>query len=373
MDIRILDRLEAATIDPLSWDSLAQRSCVPNPFYERWHLLSALEHLDLRDQVFVITVYHKGRLVCLFPVCLQRKGFLFRYVILWHFRDCLASDVLREPGIRLAPIVQEVMSRLRVTLLISPAHVKGGFEVGEDFNYCQIRKLRRAVTRLTSWDEYLRGLPRKHRKESKRILSRLIDKEGVRYVTSANELGSEWFSRYCEIEQQSWKATGGRLLSAEDDRIRYYEKAIERGCLEKKVEFQALLKEDEVLAISFRFTSGRKGFDIKTSYNEKYKALYPGVVLELLNIKNVLVGGYDLIDSCGWHNRVVERFWPDRIDVFRTVVFLPTILGKTASLAYRLFKRLRMRCHPTDLTCAWGSGWTSQRAATADRDSDVDR
>jgi hypothetical protein len=351
MEIRILNRSEVGSIDPDSWDRLADSACVPNPFYERWHLLSALEYLDLEDEVLVVTAYREDRLVCLFPVVMQRKALLFRYIALWHFCDCLASDVLREPGVTFGPILKEVMDRLQATVVISPAHVEAGFDVDPDFSYCRTRKPRRAVTQFTSWENYLQRLPRKYRKESKRILSRLIEKEGVRYVTSEKELSSKWFPLYCEIEDQSWKAKDGRLLSAEKESIHYYEKALERGEVQKKVEFQALLKGDEVIAISFRFKTGRKAFEVKTSYNNDYKSLYPGVVLELLNIRNVLDADYSLVDSCGWHNQVVERIWPDRIDVYRTVIFRCSIPGQIAKLVYRFVKRLRMSSNPVDLTC----------------------
>ncbi len=351
MEIRILDRSEVSSIDPDSWDRLADNSCVPNPFYERWHLLSALEHLDLGNEVLVVTAYREDRLVCLFPVVLQRKALLFRYIELWHFCDCLASDVLREPGVTFGPILKEVMNRLQATVVVSPAHVEEGFDLDSDFSYCRTRKRRRAVTQFTSWEGYLQRLPRKYRKESKRILSRLMEKEGVRYVTSEKELSSKWFPLYCDIEDQSWKAKDGRLLSAEIENIHYYEQALERGEAQNKVEFQALLKNDEVLAISFRFKTGRKAFEVKTSYNEKYKSLYPGVVLELMNIRNVLDTDFALVDSCGWHNKVVERVWPDRIDVYRTVIFKCSIPGQTAKLLYRFIKWLRMSSHPVDLTC----------------------
>ncbi|WP_200374569.1 GNAT family N-acetyltransferase [Thiocystis violacea] len=351
MDIRILDREEAATIDPVAWDRLARTSGTPNPFYERWHLLPALGHLDRRDPVFVVVLSEAGRLVGLFPFCLRKKAGMLRYLTLWEFRDCRICDVLREPGVELGSVFQDLMDRFRAPIMLLPAHASAGLGLGMASSYCRLRLTRRAVTRFVGWDDYRQRLPRRDRLENARVLRRLLDREGVEYVTSSRELVRHWLPLYSDLERQGWKAREGRVISGDDARMRYFQEAMTQGELEGKVEFQALLKGDEALAISFRFRTRNNAYEIKTTYNEKYRHLYPGVALELLNVGDALNGGYALVDSCSEKNRVVERVWPDTITMYRTVVFKGSLLGALARLVYGSFKRFVTRHDPGAFVC----------------------
>ena len=355
MDIRILDREEATGIDPAEWDRLARVAHTPSPLYERWHLLPALKHLDRQDLVFVITVQDSGRLLCLFPVCLKRKAHLFPYLMLWEFRDCLICDVLREPGMELAPVLDHLMAHFATPLILSPAHVDQAFGRGVGPRFCQLRRARKAVTRRATWEEYQQGFTRKHRKENARVLARLIEREGVRYVTAARDLTERWLPLYCELERQSWKALAGRVIAGDEGRLAYFREALEQGEREGKVEFQALIKNDVVLAMSFRFRTGDRAYEIKTAYHGDYRHLYPGVVLELLNIRDVLSGGYALVDSCSEVNRVVDRLWPDSLILYRTLVFADTWLGTAARLAYKNLRPLIKHHTPEGFFCG---GWS---------------
>lgn len=360
IDLRLVDRADAATIDPDAWDLLAENARVPNPFYERWNLLSALKHLDKSEKVFIVTGYHSGRLVCLFPVCLKRKAVFFPYLMLWQFRDCLMSDVLYDGSVPLSSVFRALMDRLKVQMIVSPTHRKEGFEIASDCGFCQIRRSRKAIVRSTSWEEYQSTLPRKYRKENRRIMTRLLDKVGARYVTAEEDLAERWLPLYMDTENISWKARHGHVTSSDIDRRSYLEEAISRGEKKKKIEFQALVKGDDVLAISFRFKAQNNAYDIKTTYSEKYKNYYPGVVLELLNIKSVLEKGFTLVDSCAFKNKVVDRLWPDDVVLYRTVVFKKTIAGKLAQLVYMGYRQILLRLHDDRFLCAERAARTSK-------------
>ncbi len=352
IDIRLVDRADAATIDQDAWDRLAENARVPNPFYERWNLLSAIKHLDKSEKVFVVTGYHSGRLVCLFPVCLKRKAVFFPYLMLWQFRDCLMSDVLYDGSVPLASVFRALMDRLKVQMIVSPTHRKEGFEIATDCSFCQIRRSRKAVVESKSWEEYESGLPRKYRKENRRIITRLLEKFGARYITAEDNLVERWLPVYMDTENISWKARHGHVTSSDINRKSYLEEAISRGEQKKKIEFQALVKDDEVLAISFRFKAQNNAYEIKTTYSEKYKNYHPGVVLELLNIRSVLEKGFTLVDSCAFKNRVVDRLWPDDVVLYRTVVFKETIAGKLAQLVYKGYRQILLRLNNDQFFCA---------------------
>lgn len=342
IEVRILDRADAAKIDPVAWDRLADCSCTPNPWYERWNLLPALRHLDTDASVFVVAVYQSGHLVCLFPVALKRRAWAFRYLSLWQFRDCVTSNVLQKANVSLPPVIQTVMKRLRVSVIVSASHRKQGFEITPDCSFCQIPRSRRAVTQFTGWSNYEQRLPRKHRKENKRILARVIDQKGARYIVSDSFLASTWLPMYLSVEHRSWKAREGHTISSDIGRLHYYEELVREGEEKNKVEFQGLFLGDDVLAMSIRFRTQRNAYEVKTSYDERYKSLYPGVVLELLNVRNILSGDYAIVDSCATQNRVIERVWPDEITLYRTVIFKKSLTGMLLKLIYLWYRRIRI-------------------------------
>jgi hypothetical protein len=352
IDIRLVDRDDAATIDPDAWDLLADNARIPNPFYERWNLLSAVKHLDKSEKVFIVTGYQSGRLVCLFPVCLKRKAVFFPYLMLWQFRDCLMSDVLYDGSVPLTSVFRALMDRLKVQMIVSPTHRKEGFEIAAGCSFCQIRRSRKAVVESTSWEEYQSKLPRKYRKENRRIITRLLEKVGAQYITAEDDLVDRWLPLYMDTENISWKARHGHVTSSDINRRNYLEEAISRGEKTKKIEFQALVKDDEVLAVSFRFKAQNNAYEIKTTYNETYKQYHPGVVLELLNIKSVLEKGFTLVDSCAFKNKVVDRLWPDDVVLYRTVVFKKTIAGKLAQLVYKGYRQILLRLNNDRFFCA---------------------
>jgi len=343
IDIRILDRLEAVAIDSVAWDRLADNARVPNPFYERWHLVPALKYLDKNEKIFVVTGYDAGRLVCLFPVCLKRIGVFFLYLKLWAFCDCLMSDVLYIQGVPLDSVFRRVMDRLRVHMIVSPKHRNEGFDIANGCNFSQSRLSRKGVSMPRTWDEYLRELPRKHRKENKRIMTRLLEKEGAHYVSSEDELVAKWLPRYMETEKRSWKAKRGSVISSDSDRTNYFAEAIGAGEGGKKVEFQSVVKDDVVFAMSFRFKAQDNAYEIKTVYDEAYKNYNPGVVLELLNIRGALEKGFTLVDSCAFENKVADRLWPDVIHLYRTRVFRKTLAGEVARALYVTYRNVLVR------------------------------
>jgi hypothetical protein len=341
LDIRILDRCDVGTIDPVAWDFLADVSSPPNPFYERWSLVPALKHLDKGKRVQLVTVYRAGSLVCLFPVRLHGWAGAFRALTIWRFPDCGATDVLCESGVSFEVVLRDIMTRLRAPVAVSTKHRPEGFDVARHLGFCRILRTRKAVTRVTTWDAYQAGLSGKHRRENRRVISRALDKEGMRYVTSDVDLISSWYPRYLDVERESWKFSAGNTLSSNAGIFKYFEEAIQYGEEGGKIEFRALLKGDEVAAMSFRFKAQHNAYEIKTTYSNKFKHLYPGVVLELLNIRDLLGDRFVLADSCSNNNPVVQRIWPDEISICRTIVFDDSLPGDIAKFIYSRYRTLK--------------------------------
>ena len=326
--VKIYTREQAEAIDPAAWDALADRSRSTNPFYERWNLLPALRYLEPDTVVYVVTVYRGGELVALFPVSVGHFLFL-RYLKIWCHRDVPVTDVLSHPALDLAPVFQKVLSQLRGVLLISQKHMFARIQSEHDGVVAYSRRTRRAVVRNISWEGHQAELTGKDRREHKRIVRRALQREGIVYRTSDTEQGVDWFGKYLDVERGSWKAHSGRTLYASSPRFAYFKELVALGEQQRKVKFQGLFKDEEPIAMSFRFTCGQSAYEIKTSYKERFQRLYPGVVLELLNMRSLL-SDPDLVfaDSCSQRNAVVERVWPDQVVIQKSFVFAESWVGR---------------------------------------------
>jgi hypothetical protein len=341
MKIRLLDRSEAETLDRDAWQSLADHSVTPNPFYEPWCLLPALRHLHPGHTVLVAAVYIRQRLVALFPICLTKKGPGLRLLRLWRFQDCLLTDVLCDVEQTFPEIAEALMRKLDAQVWVSSTHTTHGFSVGDPRNYFRIVRPRKAITEKYGWNRYLELQPRKVRKENRRVMSRLLEREGVRYVTGDRGLRSRWFPLYADLENRSWKGIEGSAICRDNDRYAFYRDVMQLGEPLKKIEFQAISIGEDMAAMSFRYTAQRNAYEIKTSYCPDYRNLYPGVVLELLNIKGLLESDIEVADSCAPSNSVVERIWPNEIPIYRTTFFGNSVKSRFYSAALKGYRKIR--------------------------------
>lgn len=341
MKIHLLDRSGAEKIDRDAWQSLADHSVTPNPFYEPWCLLPALRHLHRIETVFVVTAYLQQRLIALFPICLKKKGPGLRLLSIWRFQDCLLTDVLCEVEQDFPEIAETLMRKLDAQLWVSSTHTAHGFPIGDPRNYFRIVRPRKAITRKYGWNQYLELQPRKMRNENRRVMSRLFEREGVRYVTSDSELRSRWLPLYADLENRSWKGVEGSAICKDNERHAFYRNVMQLGEPLKKIEFQAISIGEDMASMSFRYKAQRNAYEIKTSYCYDYRNLYPGVVLELLNIKGILESDIDLADSCAPSNSVVERIWPDEILIYRTTFFGNSVKSRLYSAALKGYRKIR--------------------------------
>src|SRR5947207_15812929 len=83
-----LDSLRAIVPD---WESLAAEAAEPNPFYEHWMMLPALECYAAAAGLRCVAVWEDGRLGALFPMRLERRwrGLPLGALRSWSHRNML--------------------------------------------------------------------------------------------------------------------------------------------------------------------------------------------------------------------------------------------------------------------------------------------
>src|SRR5712691_1888056 len=83
------------------WEDLAASALEPNPFYEHWMLLPALESFAKDEDIRVVAVWLKGKLSGLFPLQRARryKGLPVSALSAWRHRHCLlCTPLVRAAG-----------------------------------------------------------------------------------------------------------------------------------------------------------------------------------------------------------------------------------------------------------------------------------
>lgn len=99
-----------------------------------------------------------------------------------------------------------------------------------------------------------------------------------------------------EIEEKSWKEQEGTAITSEKRRQEFYSTLAERMAVVGWLRIYILKIDGKPIAFDYGLLFKKRYSMLKTSYNESYKALSPGVVLRLYVVK-------DLFDTgCQEHN-----------------------------------------------------------------------
>jgi len=342
--IDILQRSEIGRIALAQWQQLSKDSVFINPFYEPWCLLPAVRYLEPHKKVFIVTAYERDRLVALFPVVLKRAWLSIRHITIWKHSHCFLSDPLCLEESHLPLMMDAVAQRLSATLFQIKNHSPFPSSLYTGRVGFVITSTRGAIFNTGNVQRHFDALPRKRRAENGRVIRRLMGSGDVTYLTSRNVSDIDWLETYCALEHAGWK--GRRKVSIFSSRgaSRYYREVDAEGRKMGLIEFQGIFEGSSPLAVSFRIVSRDCAFELKTTYNEKFKKRYPGVVLELLNIETLGKSNFAMVDSCtSSNNYLVNRLWPDRREICNSFYFSDSHFGRLVKSVFETAIRLRMR------------------------------
>jgi len=340
MRVEILERNDAIDIDASQWDRLASDSQNTNPFYERWNLLAALNYLDLDKNVKIVTAYQNGKLTGLFPVIVGKHSLGIRYLSVWQHSQCFLCDPLCFDRNEMQYLLKDVLLKTKTSIIKLPLHSELSFGSSVEHQTISFSYSRGAVKSFNEIDTYFEELPSRSKIENNRVVNRLFNVTSAEYLCSP-ESSKNWFQLFCRLENSGWKGRAGGSIKSVPEVYQYYNELFKSSDASDKIEFQGLFNRDEVLAISLRLISNNKGFDIKTSYNELFKPFYPGVVLEILNLKALNGAELIFLDSCASHeNRLVNRIWPAQEKICNSLYFDRKMVGLLLELLYKIKRKI---------------------------------
>jgi len=335
-----------------AWKELARNSIEPNPFYEPWMLMPALESFAPGKDIRIILFFapDKSRpsappVLCgLFPVeKLRAERMPVKILSLWKHNFCfLCTPLIRSDCAR--KVLEAffgwldadgagcpIMQFKRITadgqfngLLVEIMHERlmPGFEA-ESY-------ARALFIPHTDGEQYLsRSVSGVHRKDMRRKTKRLSEIGLVEFDELRPDSAIDvWIDEFLELEEKGWKGKTGGALASSDENRKFFASLASEAFLNDRLMMIALRLDGKPIAQKCNLLTGDGSFAFKIAYDESYSRYSPGVLLEAENIHRLhLRRDIKWMDSCAKPSHpMINRLWPDR-RLIRTVL-APTRRGR---------------------------------------------
>jgi hypothetical protein len=310
---------------------MAAEAIEPNPFYEHWMLLPALQtYAGARDGFECIAVWDNGVLGALFPMKRERRyrGLPVAVLRSWRHRNMLLST----PLVRAKNAVQCIRAFLEsgVAPVIELEHVPAG----GPFYGALVEAAAKSGCPWYASDAYARALlhrdrdPRASfnsnmknnlRRCEKRIraLGRL---EPVRLAPEGDI--AAWTEQFFRLEAGGWKGKAGTALACREDDRRFATETFAEAHRRGRLLITGLDLDGKPVARHCLFTAAEGAYTFKIAYDEEYARYSPGILAEVDNVKQFLeTPSLRWIDSfTAPENVTTGRVWKDRLTIQRVAV-----------------------------------------------------
>ncbi len=322
--------VEALRVLIPDWEALAADAVEPNPFYEHWMLLPALEAYGAGEDFRCIAVWVDGTLGALFPMRLERR---WRHTPVsalrsWRHRNMLLGTPLIRAKFaarciaallqsKLAPVIEfdwgsaggpfygalaEAASAGGLPWLVTDAYVRAILvrdrDPRERFNSNMKNNLRRCETRLRAF--------------GKLSPVRLAPGDDVQ----------AWTEEFIRLEASGWKGRAGSALGCRDDDRRFVAEVFGEAFRRGRLLITGLDLDGRPLARHCMFTAGEGSFTFKIENEETYAHCSPCLVAEVDNVRQFMeTPALRWIDSnTAPENESYGRVWKDSRTVQRIAV-----------------------------------------------------
>ena len=331
--VEVLGNAELRALVP-EWEALAADALEPNPFYEHWMLLPALEAYGAADEFRCIAVWDNGTLSALFPMRVKWgwRSMPVRALRSWRHRNMLictpliraragvpgaANTIAAVVGSGLAPVVEfdwiaaggpffaaltEAMAQGHWPWVLTDAYARALLERGRDpresFNSNMKNNLRRWHARLAAAGELT----------------------PVR-LAPGDDLAA-WTETFMRLEASGWKGRAGTALACREDDRRFVAAVFAEAFRRGQLHITGLDLGGRPLTRHIMLSAGEGSFSFKLAYDEAHAKCSPGIVAEVENVGQFLdTPGLRWIDSnTSRESTGYARVWKDRRTVLRVAI-----------------------------------------------------
>ena len=272
------------------WDELAANALEPNPAYESWMLLPALEAFAAGQDVRIVAVWRGGVLAGLFPLRSARR-YRLRTLSSWTHPHCVLCVPLVRAG-QAHEVLNAVFdwAKSEASILEFPwLPTDGAFHQAlvdvlhqsprtaqtiEAFTRPLLRRARDAETYLA------KHMPSAERRELRRQEKRLGETGKVEHLVlrNAEEL-PRWIDEFLALEASGWKGKRGTAFACTEHQRRFatavFSGAFERG----KLTMVGMNLDGRPIARFCLLTTGEGAFAFKTAFDESLRKYGPGTLV----------------------------------------------------------------------------------------------
>ena len=291
-------RSGASSIQPMSaldamrddWRVLADRAVEPNPFYEPWFLLPALEILGPRIGTF--TLRSGDRMLGLLPI-VRRWSYADRplpHMANWLHANAFCGSPLVAPGaersfwVRLLEHADQVAAAdlfLHLEALDGDGPLVAALaRLCRDQGRCTMivhREERALLSPMLDAEAYFRqAMSGKKRKELRRQQRRLEEEGEVRFVAHTDETRlPEWIESFLFLERSGWKGREGSALLCDRRTADLFAQALTRSAKQGRLHRLSLELDGRPIGMLASFAQPPNAFSFKTAYDEHYARFSP--------------------------------------------------------------------------------------------------
>jgi CelD/BcsL family acetyltransferase involved in cellulose biosynthesis len=352
-------RSDAAALRALvpDWEALAADAAEPNPFYEHWMLLPALEAYGA-EQFRCIAVWDNGKLGALFPMRLVRgwRRMPLTALCSWRHRNMLICT----PLIRAKSATRCITALLQSGL--APLVEFDWISAGGPFFGAMAEAARDGRWPWMITDAYSRALlvrdrdPREcfnsNMKNNLRRWQARLGAAGtlvpVRLTRDADL--EAWTQEFMRLEASGWKGRAGTALACRDTDRRFVAAVFGEAFRLGRLQITGLDLGGKPLARHIMLTAGEGAFSFKLAYDEAHAKCSPGILAEVDNVRQFMdTPGLRWLDSnTARQSTGYARVWKDRRTVQRVAIGVHGIgtVAMVALPAMRLVKRWFRRGKP---------------------------
>jgi CelD/BcsL family acetyltransferase involved in cellulose biosynthesis len=363
------------------WEALAAEAAEPNPFYEHWMLLPALEAYGKED-FRCVAVWDSGKLGALFPLRLERsyRGLPLRALRSWRHRNMLLCTPLVRAKSMATCIGALLQSGLAPVLELDWIAASGLF-YGALVEAASAAGLPWVVTGAYARALLVRDRDPRERFASnmKNNLRRCETRLGALGKLSAVRLEPQgdldaWTQEFMRLEASGWKGRAGSALACREDDRRFVAETFGEAFRRGRLQITGLDLDGRALARHIMLAAGEGAFTLKIAFDETYANCSPGILAEVDNVRQFMeTPGARWIDSnTAPENRTTGRVWKDRRTMQRIAVGLHGAgrLAVAALPLMRLTRRwLRGKKDAPDFDSDSGGGANEARTHTSTQGS----
>jgi CelD/BcsL family acetyltransferase involved in cellulose biosynthesis len=331
VSVEVLSETAALRTLVPEWEALAADAAEPNPFYEHWMLLPALEAYGAQG-FRCIVVWDNGKLVGLLPMQLSRsfRGLPVSALRSWRHRNML----LCTPLIQAKSMVRVVEALLQVRA--APLIEFDWVAAGSLFYGALAESASAAGLPWMVTDAYARALLVRDRDPRERFNSNM--KNNLRRwqarLAAAGRLASRrlqpgddlaaWTGEFMQLEASGWKGRAGSALACREDDRRFVAAVFGEAFRRGRLLITGLDLDGRPLARHIMLAAGEGAVSFKLAYDEAHASCSPGILAEVDNVRQFMeTPGLRWIDSnTARESTGYWRVWKDRRTVQRITIGL---------------------------------------------------